>query len=264
MIDLTKYKKMFDVWYGNGQYVESIIKAGDVDALAIRVNTTNGELRYDPNFLINWKEASIFDRMVYLVIDPNIPALDYFKWTRDYIPPECKIIGPDIEIGGVDPAIYSKRLTDLYAMVQDAGRKILQYSGYGYYPLVKPWVKGVRQWWARYLNSVAPPIPVVNGIKQYPSISYAELDAKLSQLSWTPLVPALTEEMTGDIVAWQVTSRYHLPGFEYNSPVDVNLISNEDYADLFGAPVQVTLTRDQKLDRVLGWFNTNYPQIFKA
>lgn len=253
MLDLTKYAIALDVWQGSGQINESILLANGVEAMFIRMNTSAGQLQYDANFLTQWKEASAFKRVAYVVVSPlNIGHVfkpeEYINWILAFKPTDCKIVALDVEIdaaklynnSSITPAYYSNFLISIFNGLHAAGMICMQYSGAWFYNIIQPWVKAdwLFQWWARYMNSMYPPIPTdANGNPIYPVITWDAMKTKMAALDWTPLTTGYTESMTGHISVWQITSVYVLPGCQPNDPVDVNLIPRADFNAIFGTPL---------------------------
>jgi hypothetical protein len=114
---------------------------------------------------------------------------------------------------------------------------MIQYSGAWFFDKVSPWIKNndINQWWARYLDAIEPPVEKdSDGNFIFPQITWRELKEKISALDWSPLLPGFTEAKTGRIVIWQMTSVFVLPGCQPNMPVDVNIMTREDFARIFG------------------------------
>jgi hypothetical protein len=250
MMDLTKYAVVTDVWEGSAPINEDTFKANGVEAVIIRMNTSWGSLEYDINFLTEWGECSRMKRAAYVVVSPlnvghRFTPQEYVKWILAKKPTDCNVIALDVEIDARalydDPTITPKYYSDFLAAIFDglhaAGVVCIQYSGAWFYAMVSPWIKPdyVFQWWARYLDSVYPPVTKnAQGNPIYPTSTWPELMSKISALGWTPLSAGLTEAMTGRIAIWQVTSVFVLPGCPYNQPVDVNVILRSDFERIFG------------------------------
>ena len=239
-IDLTKYKIVVDNSSENNDSDDAALMQNGVSAIFRRMNLGDGSLALDTKFLPRWNASPFKDRQAaYMITNPaKATGEQALAWVLATKPANCKILAADVEIDYANnPGAYHTYLNTLLGGAQTAGMKAFEYSGAGFMNLVSPWITDVPAWWARYLNAVHP-VEVINGVPTavHQSITWDQLRAKLAALDWTPLAGALTEAQTGHVIMWQVTSSYILPG-SGGGPIDVNLISNEDFAWLFGAPV---------------------------
>jgi GH25 family lysozyme M1 (1,4-beta-N-acetylmuramidase) len=231
-MDLSQYKIIVDSWEGSGDYDEAVLQANGVAALIIRMNESDGSLQLDEHFLDNWPEASALARAVYVVINPNISALNYYTWIMATKPVECKVMALDIEIAGPSSAAYSTLIVTLANMLIDTGLKVLIYSGAWFFHHVMPWPKQFDQWWARYPYALQP--------SPSPTITWDQLKAKLEACDWIPFVTGYSEANVGHVVLWQCSSAFYLPGFNGINRTDISVMPNDDFERIWG-PVGLTL-----------------------
>lgn len=252
-LDLAKYAIVVDVWEGSAPIDEDIFKANGVEAMFIRMNPTWGGLEYDSNFLTEWAECSKMRRAAYVVVSPlnvghTFTSEEYVDWIMAKKPLDCQIIALDVEIDtarlynrpDITPLYYGKFVAGIFAGLHAKGVKCIQYSGAWFYGKVSPWVKPdyVDQWWARYMGSMYPAVSKdAQGNNIYPVSTWPDIKARIAQLNWTPLSTGYTEDMTGRVVIWQISSVFVLPGCPRNQPVDINIMLRTDFERIFGGSI---------------------------
>lgn len=252
-IDLTKYKFVYDRSGENAPDDDAKLKANGGAAIARRINAADGRLVLDPTFYPRW-EASPFEdnQFAYLITNPinetpaptkpedaGKAALDWFLKNK---PANCKAVMPDVEIDyGQNPAIYHTFLNNLMGGAQQAGIKVVQYSGGNSFRLVQPFIIDVPQAWACYMNVVYPRDAAGNAVSWNATMD--ELKAKIATLNWDDVIvdwvkvqaPALIDH----VIMWQLTSTVILPGS--GGRIDCSIMKNEAFEWLFGKDVPVVV-----------------------
>jgi hypothetical protein len=201
-----------DVWEGNPQIDEAVLKAAGVEFMVVRLNDMNGGHHKDTNFDSQWLEAQEFIRWPYFVYNPWISGVQNFTWLQQNMPDGAKAVSLDIEVvkSGYSPAEYASQVSTFLGLVKQLWNFNI-YTGQWFLPNLSTWPTKYEYWWARYPFSVYPAART--------NIDWDGLKAKLGVLAWSPgTTPGICR-------LWQCSAdRYILPGCG-GSSVDINLWS---------------------------------------
>ena len=87
-----------DVWEGQLDVDEAVLKANGVVGMGIRLNDMNGGHHMDTNFLTQWAQAVNFVRFPYFVYNPWVDGAKNFAWLAANVPATVKVIAVDLEV----------------------------------------------------------------------------------------------------------------------------------------------------------------------
>ena len=241
-----QYQVLVDVWEGQVELDEAVLKAAGVAGIIVRLNDMNGGHHMDTGFTSQWEQAAGFVRAPYFVYNPWVSGKANFDWLAASCPAGVKRVFVDVEViySAVTPAQYGKELAAFLGLARGKWN-ITIYTGQWFLPFVTPW-DGGEYWWARYPNSL-----YVAG-----QMTWAALMTKLNALPWTP------GSAPGVVKLWQCTAdRIVLPGCGGRA-IDINVFKGsraELEAWIGGEPVVDTLTYEQKVDAL--W--AAHPELHK-
>ena len=202
---------VIDVWEGQLEIDEDVLKKAGVAGISIRLNDMNGGHHMDTGFVKQWEEAKGFVRFPYFVYNPWVDGAQNYVWLADNMPAEAKSVAIDVEVrySGITPAKYAGELNKFLSLANNKWKTII-YTGQGYLNLLSKWPK-VDYWWAQY---------------PAPQVYFGEVE------TWEDLIktldhPALAQPFNhglvpGELKMWQFTGDYLvLPGTKRD--IDVNL-----------------------------------------
>jgi hypothetical protein len=227
-----------DVWEGNPNLDEAVLKAAGVSFMIVRLNHMDGGHHMDVNFLKQWEEAASFLRIPYFVLNPWVSGKENYEWLAAHVP-DVKAIAVDVEVRmpGLSPADYSQILSDFLGLA-DRKWRVMIYTGAWFTPLISQWPSNHQYWWARYPGVLYPPATEL--------ISWGDLRKKLDGLKWTP------GPTPGPCNLWQCTAdRYKLPGCG-GTHVDINIWNGtlDELAEWAGQPLPAVMSLKDRVRRL--------------
>ena len=100
---------VIDVWEGQLEIDERILKEAGVGGIGIRLNDMNGGHHMDENFIRQWGEAADFVRFPYFVYNPWVSGQENFNWLVVHCPPGVMALAVDVEVkkAGYSAATYA-------------------------------------------------------------------------------------------------------------------------------------------------------------
>jgi GH25 family lysozyme M1 (1,4-beta-N-acetylmuramidase) len=214
---------VIDVWEGQLEIDERVLKDAGVAGIGIRLNDMNGGHHMDENFLSQWGQAADFVRFPYFVYNPWVSGQENFNWLIVNCPPGVLCLAVDVEVrkAGYSAAIYAaefKKFCDLAA----ANWRLIVYTAQWFLPYLSQWPVDLNYWWAQY------PDP---GLYLGDVQTWEDLEDRLDGL----YMPFNVQSVPGRLKMWQFSGDYlRLPGT--SKPVDANLFYGtvEDLQDFFG------------------------------
>ena len=227
MLKLEKMMKpntclVVDVWEGQMEIDEAVLKANGVAGMGIRLNDMNGGHHLDSNFWNQWRQASNFVRFPYFVYNPWVDGPTNFAWLAVNAPVEAPAIAVDIEVrkSGYSAATYASEVAKFLTLCKSRWKMIV-YTAQWFLPYLAYWPK-IDYWWAQYPDSAT----YFSGVK-----TWEDLKIKLDRLD----KPFNASAIPGTLKLWQFSGDFLiLPG----SPkmIDVNIFygTEQDLADYFG------------------------------
>jgi hypothetical protein len=217
-----------DVWEGQLEIDEAVLKSNGVAGMGIRLNDMNGGHHLDTNFLKQWGEAANFVRFPYFVYNPWVDGAANFAWLAAYAPVEALVVAVDIEVRktGYPATTYAAELAKFLELCKSRWKMII-YSAQWFLPYLAFWPK-TDYWWAQYPDNEK----YFGGVK-----TWDDLKKRLDKLD----KPFNDGTVPGTLKMWQFSGDYlRLPGS--TKLIDVNLFfgTEQDLADYFGTgPVVV-------------------------
>lgn len=225
---------VIDVWEGQLEIDEAVLKASGVVGIGIRINDMNGGHHMDEGFAKQWKEAKGFVRFPYFVYNPWVDGAANFAWLAEHMPAEAKSVAIDVEVrySGITPAKYAGELNKFMALADKRWKTII-YTGYGYLNLLSKW-PAVDYWWAQY----PAPQTYFGDVDTWEELA-ARLDHPALERSFT------ANKCPGTIKMWQFSGDYLiLPGCKRDIDVNVFYGSKEELARYFGVEGTTELAGD--------------------
>ena len=215
-----------DVWEGQLEMDEAVLKANGVKFISIRINNTVGGHHLDTGFVKQWEEAAAFVRFPYFVYNPWVDGKANFDWLAAHMPSNAKSVAIDIEIAysGITAAKYAGEVNKFLSFCDGMKWKTIIYTGGGYLGLLSKWPK-MDFWWAQY------PDP-----KTYfgDTSTWDGLKDKLTKLD----KPFNANLVPGNLKIWQFSGDYlTLPGTIRKIDVNVFYGSDQEMAAYFGMEV---------------------------
>jgi len=220
---------VIDVWEGQLEIDEAVLKANGVAGIGIRLNDMNGGHHLDTGFVKQWEEAKGFVRFPYFVYNPWVNGTQNYVWLEANMPAEAKSVAIDVEVrfGEITPAKYAGELNKFLSLANSQWKTII-YTGQGYLNLLSKWPK-CDYWWAQYPN----PQTYFGGVK-----TWAALKKVLDNPALT--LPFNHTVVPGTLKMWQFSGDYLiLPGTVRD--IDVNLFygTEADLAKYFGTEQEI-------------------------
>lgn len=200
-----------DVWEGQLEIDEAVLKENGVVGMGIRINDMSGGHHMDTNFWRQWNEAVDLIRFPYFVYNPWVDGTENYTWLLENVPPEIKTIAVDVEVRktGYSAATYAQELAKFMELCK--GRwKIIIYTAQWFLPYLSSWPKG-DYWWAQYPSQEV----YFEGVS-----TWDELKLRLDN----PILdrPFNEKYIPGTLKMWQFSGDYlQLPGTLRD--IDVNI-----------------------------------------
>ncbi len=212
-----------DVWEGQLQIDEAVLKAGGVAGMGIRLNDMNGGHHMDTNFVKQWDEAKNFVRFPYFVYNPWVDGAANYAWLAAHVPSEVLALAVDIEVRktGYPASTYAIEVGKFLDLCKPHWRVII-YTGQWFLPYLSSWPKTVDYWWAQYPDHKT----YFGGAK-----TWQDVKARLDKLD----KPFNVKYVPGNLKLWQFSGdMLVLPG--NSRPIDVNLFygTEQELAAYFG------------------------------
>ena len=227
-----------DVWEGQLEINEAVLKANGVAGMGIRLNDMNGGHHMDTGFLKQWEEAKNMVRFPYFVYNPWVDGAANFAWLAANIPVGVLALAVDIEVRktGYASSTYALEVGRFLELCKSHW-KVIIYTGQWFLPYLSSWPK-TDYWWAQYPDNKL----YFNNTK-----TWDDLKNRLDKLDQ----PFNVKTAPGPVRLWQFSGDLLvLPGNP--KPIDVNIFygTEQDLANYF-APVPVTPPVVSKYYRVL-------------
>jgi GH25 family lysozyme M1 (1,4-beta-N-acetylmuramidase) len=140
-----------DVWEGQLEIDEAVLKANGVAGISVRLNDMNGGHHVDTGFAKQWAEAASFVRFPYFVYNPWVSGQANFAWLRENMPEGCTFVAVDIEVryNGITPSKYGTDVAIFLQLCAAVGWRTMIYTAQWFLGNVIPW-PNVDYWWAQY------------------------------------------------------------------------------------------------------------------
>jgi len=211
-----------DVWEGQLEIDEAVLKANGVAGMAIRLNDMSGGHHMDTGFLKQWNEAKNFVRFPYFVYNPWVTGAANFAWLAANVPVEVLTVAVDVEVRktGYPEKTYAGELVKFLDLCKSRWKMII-YTAQWFLPYLSSWPY-TDYWWAQYPD----PATYFRNVK-----TWDELQIRLDKLD----KPFNAKLIPGKLKMWQFSGDYlTLPG--NNRQIDVNIFygTERDLADYFG------------------------------
>lgn len=221
---ITPYRLGIDVWEGQLEIDEAVLKANDVKFMFIRLNDMNGGHHMDEGFLKQWAEAVGFYRAPYFVYNPWVSGQANFDWLNAHMPADARVVAIDIEVkkSDVTPTVYAYEVAKFVNLVSVKWKRIT-YTGEWFLPYLAYWPAG-DYWWAQYPYALYPPTTT--------TLTWPEFVTKLNAISGV----INASKCPGTIRFWQCSGdKFILPGS--NRVIDINVFFGDDSAleNFFGS-----------------------------
>lgn len=216
-----------DVWEGQLEIDEAILKSNGVSGIGIRINNMNGGHHLDSNFKKQWEEAKSFVRFPYFVYNPWVSGTANFSWLIGNLPTEVKVVAVDIEVVPLyglikKPLQYANDVAEFLALCKARNIKTIIYTAQWFLQYLSQWPKDVDYWWAQYPDSKYYFGGVTN---------WSELKARLDRLD----KPFNSAYIPGTLKMWQFSGDYlTLPGTIRKIDVNIFYGTEEELATYFG------------------------------
>lgn len=211
-----------DVWEGQLEVNEAVLKQNGVAGMGIRLNDMNGGHHLDTNFWKQWGEARNFVRFPYFVYNPWVDGAANFAWLAANCPTEALTVAVDVEVRkpGYAPATFARELDEFLGLCA-ARWKVIIYTAQWFLPYLG-WWPHVDYWWAQYPDQDH----YFGGVS-----TWADLKKRLDQLD----KPFNVESIPGQLRMWQFSGDYlKLPGFSTAADVNIFYGTVQDLAEYFG------------------------------
>jgi GH25 family lysozyme M1 (1,4-beta-N-acetylmuramidase) len=211
-----------DVWEGQLEIDEAVLKSNGVTGMGIRINDMNGGHHLDTNFLKQWEEAKNFVRFPYFVYNPWVDGPTNFAWLKQFAPVEAMTVAIDVEVrySAVSPATYAGELVKFLELCKSRWKTII-YTAQWFLPYLASWPK-VDYWWAQYPAGDT----YFSGVKTWDDLKTA-LD-KLDK-------PFNVGSVPGTLKMWQFSGDYlTLPGSTRKIDVNIFYGSPQELSDYIG------------------------------
>jgi GH25 family lysozyme M1 (1,4-beta-N-acetylmuramidase) len=204
---------VLDVWEGQLELDEPVLKSNGVAGLVIRLNDMNSGHHMDAGFTKQWAEASNFVRFPYFVYNPWVDAAANFFWLKTHMPAGCKTVAIDIEVAyfRVSPAQYAGEVNKFIGLCQSFGWHVIIYTAEWFLNKLSKWPR-LDYWWAQY------PYPLNYIGTRSSIITWEALKTGLDIL----IKPYNFTKIPGPLKMWQFSGDYFiLPGT--TRKIDLNL-----------------------------------------
>ncbi len=213
-----------DVWEGQLEVDEAVLKANGVAGMGIRLNDMNGGHHKDTGFDKQWLQAANFVRFPYFVYNPWVTGQANFAWLAANAPAQALAVAVDVEVRktGYSASIYAGELVKFLNLCKSRW-KVIIYTAQWFLPYLSSWPK-VDYWWAQYPDTAT----FFNGVNTWDLLKTALDKPKLAKPFNANLVP-------GTLKLWQFSGdALTLPG--NTRKIDVNLFFGtvQDLQDYFG------------------------------
>ena len=217
-----------DVWEGQLEIDEVVLKANGVAGMAIRLNDITGGHHLDTGFKKQWAEALNFVRFPYFVYNPWVDGTTNYAWLAANIPAEAHSVAVDIEVRktGYPTTTYAAEVAKFLQLCQPHWKTII-YTAQWFLPDLSVWPR-LDYWWAQYPDSAT----YFKDVKTWDDLKVHldALDKPFNQAS-----------IPGSLKMWQFSGDYLvLPG--NSRAIDVNIFygTQQDLAAYFGSGLTPT------------------------
>ena len=214
-----------DVWEGQLEVDEAVLKANGVAGMGIRLNDMNGGHHQDTNFLNQWKQAVNFVRFPYFVYNPWVNGAANYAWLSANLPAGVKVIAVDLEVrmSGYSASTYASEVAKFLDLCKPHW-KVIIYTAQWFLPALAYWPK-IDYWWAQYPDTAT----YFKNVKTWNDLK-TDLD-KLSQ-------PMNAGAIPGTLKMWQFTGdALLLPGSTRAMDVSIFFGTEQQLASYFGQVV---------------------------
>ena len=236
-----------DVWEGQLEIDEAVMKTNGVAGMVIRLNDMNGGHHMDTTFVKQWTEAKNFVRFPYFVYNPWVDGAANFTWLKSHMPADATAVALDIEVrySGITTAVYAREVAKFLNLCRDWWQTII-YTGQWFLPYLSSWPATADYWWAQYPD----PVAYFGGVT-----TWEELKLRLDRLD----KPFNQSSVPGRLMMWQVSGDYlQLPGTVRKIDVNVFYGSEEELRLWAGAPKIVPPEPVVPSNTFIGWIKPRY------
>ena len=221
---------VIDVWEGQLEIDEAVLKANGVAGMGIRLNDMSGGHHMDAGFVKQWAEAANFVRFPYFVYNPWVDGAGNYAWLTSHMPEGVKCLAIDIEVkySGITASKYASDVDQFLVLCHQRGWKTIIYTAEWFLASLSRWPQ-LDYWWAQYPDAAT----YFSGVATWDALKLA-LD-KLDK-------PFNAAKIPGRLMMWQFSGDYLLlPG--NNRDMDVNIFygTEIELAEYFGAAAPVII-----------------------
>ena len=214
---------VIDVWEGQLEIDEAVLKANGVAGMGIRLNDMNGGHHLDTSFWRQWNEAVDFVRFPYFVYNPWVNGQENFNWLSVNVPEEVKVVAVDVEVrkSGYTAATYAQELARFIELCKGHW-KIIIYTAQWFLPYVASWPK-CDYWWAQYPYQE----DYFKGVSTWDELKLRLDNPKLAR-------PFNEKYIPGTLKMWQFSGDYLiLPGTQRDIDVNIFYGTEDELRDYF-------------------------------
>ena len=239
-----------DVWEGQLETDETILKASDVQIIVPRLNSISGGHHKDDLFDKQWTEAAGFFRGPYFVYNPWVYGTLNAEWLLKNVPSSgVTRVFADIEVkkDGYSPDTYAAEVGKFIEQVQKY-YPVTIYTGMWFLSTLSYWPKNVDYWWARYPWVLYPETKTFS--------TWERMHTLIDSVGWNPDPKKLCP---GTVMLWQCSAdRFYLPGTN-NRAIDINVFKGtaEELSSWWGTKAPLTLYQRvailEREARARGW-----------
>ena len=215
---------VIDVWEGQLEIDEAVLKENGVVGMGIRINDMQGGHHKDAGFDKQWVEAAGFVRFPYFVYNPWVDGATNYNWLANNCPYGVKTVAVDVEVRktGYLPSTYAGEF-EKFLQLAKLKWKVITYTAEWFLGALSKW-PAMDYWWAQYPD----PGRYFGGVK-----TWDELKSRLDNQALGK--PFNAAKCPGTIKMWQFSGDYLvLPGTRRDIDVNVFYGSAAECAAYFG------------------------------
>lgn len=215
---------VIDVWEGQLNIDEKVMRENGVAGVGIRINDMNGGHHMDTSFARQWVEAEGMVRFPYFVYNPWVSGRENYSWLAANMPYGAKSVAIDVEVvmAGYPATTYAGELNIFLELAKTKWKTII-YTAQWFLPYLSKWPK-MDYWWAQYPDQER----YFGNVKTWDDVRRKLMDPVLAR-------PWNEKYCPGTVKMWQFSGDYlRLPGTSRDIDVNVFYGSAAELAAYFG------------------------------